>query len=137
MTNGKGVTEMSDVRSENHSEEVKEALRAAKKRAAEIIGMKAETYMKLGCPVDTGRLRNSLTYATQERSGFQNSYSDNNGNAFFEYVGSVPEDDFNIYIGTNVEYAMPVESRNHFIHSAAADHGDEYKSVIENELKNA
>lgn len=35
---------------------------AAKKRALEIMGGKAESYAKQLCPVDTGNLRNSITH---------------------------------------------------------------------------
>lgn len=46
--------------------------------ALEMIGLKAEGYAKGYCPVDTGRLRNSISHADDGESA---------------------------YIGTNVEYA--------------------------------
>lgn len=52
---------------------------AATARALEIMGGKAEGYAKMLCPVDTGRLRNSITHQ---------QYDENTE-----------------IIGTNVEYA--------------------------------
>lgn len=51
----------------DNSEEVKEALEAALLRGLEAVGMTAETYAKQGCPVDTGRLRNSIAHAVNEQ----------------------------------------------------------------------
>ena len=50
--------------------------------ALEAVGLQAEGYAKLKCPVDTGRLRNSISHAVK-------------GNT--------------VYIGTNVDYAPYVE----------------------------
>ena len=47
----------------DNTEEVLNALEAAIRRGNEAIGMTAERHAKKKCPVDTGRLRNSLTYA--------------------------------------------------------------------------
>ena len=66
----------------DRSDEVKEELAKAVETALEEIGLAAEGYAKLACPVDTGRLRNSLSHAVD-------------GNAAI--------------IGTNVEYAPYVE----------------------------
>lgn len=55
---------------EDHSAEVLEALRNAIERGAMAIGEKAVTYAKDNITaqgaVDTGRLRNSITYMVQE-----------------------------------------------------------------------
>ena len=80
------------------------------------IGEAAEGHAKDECPVDTGRLRNSISHA---------------------------EDDDTAYIGTNVEYAPAVEFRDiahktgkaHFLRDAATTHGDEYKNIVETILK--
>lgn len=44
----------------SHAKEALSAMAEAKARALEIIGGKAESYAKKLCPVDTGRLRNSI-----------------------------------------------------------------------------
>lgn len=59
---------------------VKDALSDQIEKALLAIGMTAETYAKTGCPIDTGRLRNSITHEIRMN---ENS----------------------VYIGTNVKYA--------------------------------
>lgn len=104
------------VQFKDNSQEVLDALNEKIPVALEAIGQQAEGYAKLLCPVDTGRLRNSITH-TQEG------------------------DDTEL-IGTPVEYAAYVEmgtSRHPtpqpFIRPAAEDHADEYKRIAESILK--
>lgn len=102
------------VKVEDHSEEVKEALIQAKERALEAIGLAAEGYAKLRTPVDTGRLRNSISHAVSGDSA---------------------------YIGTNVEYAPYVEmgtvkmSPRPYIKPAVEEHINEYKALAEQYMK--
>lgn len=86
------------------------------KVALEAVGATAEGYAKMNCPVDTGRLRNSISNAVVDNE---------------------------VYIGTNVEYA-PVQElynmshkvgRAHFLRDAATTHGEEYKRIMEAALK--
>lgn len=90
------------------------AVSAAKSRALEIMGGKAESYAKQLAPVDTGNLRNSITH----------QQVDENTEA----------------IGTNVEYAPYQElgtrrTKPHpFLRPAAENHGPEYKAIWEGEL---
>ena len=99
----------------DNSEQVLSAMEKAKKTALEAIGLVAETYAKKETPVDTGRLRNSLTHTVKSDAA---------------------------YIGTNVEYAPFVEfgsSRNrahHMLKKAATEHTDEYKGLIRNAFEN-
>lgn len=80
--------------------------------ALEAIGLKVEGYAKLICPVDTGRLRNSITHV-------------------------VKTNEKTVYIGTNVKYAAAVEcgtSRQRpqpYLKPAATQHTDEYKTIAE------
>ena len=100
----------------DNSEEVLKKVSEATKRALEAVGLQAEGYAKMLCPVDTGRLRNSITHT------YDADYA---------------------YIGTNVEYAPYVEmgtSRTKaqpFLRPAAEDHTEEYKQIFEHYLKNA
>lgn len=132
-----------EIRLEDNSEEVLEALKAAALRALERCGLQAEGYAKDLTPVDTGNLRNSITH-------------------------QVSEDGLEVYIGTNVEYAPYVElgtgvyaeggggrptpwvyqdekgqwhwTRGNpaqpFLKPAVADHAQTYRNIIEDELKN-
>lgn len=100
-------------------------------RALEICGGKAESYAKQLCPVDTGRLRSSITH---QREGNDTEV-----------------------IGTNVEYAPYVEIGHHqeagryvpaigkrlvkdyvpgkpYLRPSLENHKEEYKKVFETEL---
>ena len=100
----------------DNTAEVLSALERAKKRGLEAIGLTAEGHAKKETPVDTGRLRNSISHATDDEAA---------------------------YIGTNVEYAPYVElgARGrpgvHMLQRAATEHTDEYKKIMEDALKNA
>ncbi len=79
----------------------------------EMIGTEGEGFAKEECPVDTGRLRASITHATVK-------------------------EELAAYIGTNVEYAPYVEygeakhenGKAHFLRDAAADHSERYKELM-------
>ena len=100
----------------DNTDEVLAALKMAKKRGLEAIGLTAEGYAKKDTPVDTGRLRNSISHATDDEAA---------------------------YIGTNVEYAPYVElgsptiKAHHMLQKAATEHADEYKRLMEDSMKNA
>ena len=100
----------------DNTEEVLSALERAKERALEAIGIAAEGYAKEETPVDTGRLRNSISHATDDEAA---------------------------YIGTNVEYAPYVElggrhnKAHHMLQRAASEHREEYKRLLEDSMKNA
>ena len=100
----------------DNTDEVIAALERAKKRGLEAIGLTAEGHAKKETPVDTGRLRNSVSHTTDDEAA---------------------------YIGTNVEYAPYVElgARGrpgvHMLKRAATEHTDEYKRIMEDSLKNA
>ena len=100
----------------DNTDEVLAALKMAKKRGLEAIGLTAEGHAKKETPVDTGRLRNSISHATDDEAA---------------------------YIGTNVEYAPYVElgARGrqgvHMLQRAATEHATEYKQIMEDALKNA
>lgn len=99
----------------DNTQQVLSALEKAKKQGLEAIGMTAEGHAKKNTPVDTGRLRNSITHTTDSNAA---------------------------YIGTNVEYAPYVElgARGrkpvHMLQRAATEHRDEYKKIMESSLKN-
>lgn len=83
-------------------------------QALEAIGLTAEAHAKELCPVDTGRLRNSISHA---------------------------RDDDSAYIGTNVEYAAYVElgtskmKPRPYLRPAAQNYSEEYKRLTELALK--
>lgn len=101
----------------SHAPECLSAEQKARNKALEIIGGKAESYAKKLCPVDTGRLRNSITHQQM--------------------------DEHTEVVGTNVEYAPYVELGTHrmkakpYLRPAAEGHTMEYKSILEYVMKNA
>ena len=101
------------------SKEVLEAMKNQVLLGLTAIGQEAEGYAKDDCPVDTGRLRNSIS-------------------------NEVVDEESAMYIGTNVEYAPYVEFRDyarhivgkaHFLRDALATHTDHYKQILKAILK--
>lgn len=105
-----------DMKITDNTELLEKATSEAIAKALEAVGITAEAYAKLLCPVDTGRLRNSISH-------------------------DVRADDNTVYIGTNVEYAPYVEmgtSRTKaqpFLQPAATGHTEEYKQIFEQQLQ--
>ena len=134
----------------DNTEEVLNALEAAIRRGNEAIGMTAERHAKKKCPVDTGRLRNSITYALAGEETHVKSYKANKKKAgekerkTYTYEGTAEgKKGSGVYIGTNVEYAVFVENGSqgrtavHFLQDAATGHTDQYKELMEDSMKNA
>ena len=136
----------------DNSKEVISFFNKAKHRALEAIGLTAEGHAKKNCPVDTGRLRNSITYAVSGYSTHVKSYRRGNvaggtekKHTRYEYGNEKMEGDKDdaVYIGTNVEYATFVENGArgrepvHFLRKAATEHSSEYKKLLEDSMKNA
>ena len=132
----------------DNTKEVLSALEMAKVRGLTAIGMAAEGYAKKKITqakaVDTGRLRNSITFAVSGESANISSYSGDHGEEGGTYSGAAPNDkDKAVYIGTGVEYAAGIETGSHrkaggvhFLQDAAANHTDEYKRLMEDSMKN-
>ena len=133
----------------DNTKEVLSALERAKVRGLTAIGMSAEGHAKKKITqakaVDTGRLRNSITFAVSGESANISSYSGDHGEEGGTYSGTAPNDkDKSVYIGTGVEYAIGIETGSHrkaggvhFLQDAAANHTDEYKRLMEDSMKNA
>ena len=94
-----------------------EVLREFNKRisiALEAVGITAEGFAKRLTPVDTGRLRNSISHTVVDND---------------------------VYIGTNVDYGPYIElgtvnyTGKHMLKRAASEHGDVYRQIIERYLK--
>lgn len=103
---------------EDNTEEIMRLAETAVITALEAVGLQAEMYAKRKCPVDTGRLRNSITHG-----------GDTQG--------------LTAYIGTNVEYAPYVEygtrktKAQPFLKPAANNHQGEYRDIFQYYLENA
>ena len=101
---------MAKVDVKDYSKDAMSAYEQARERSLEIIGLTAEKYAKEITPVDTGRLRNSITHEVDGKD---------------------------VYIGSNVEYAPHVEygtirqKAQPFLRPAATDHASTYKQIIQ------
>lgn len=103
-----------EVKITDNSDKALEELQRKMEMALIAIGAAAESHAKDYCPVDTGRLRNSISNEHDEDSA---------------------------YIGTNVEYAAYVElgtSRRKakpYLKPAVTQHTAEYKALAEEAFK--
>lgn len=101
---------------EDNREAIADAIDRALVAALEEVGIVAEGYAKRACPVDTGRLRNSITHILDEGTR-------------------------HVIIGTNVEYAPYVElgtrrqKKQPFLKPAANDHYSTYKGIFLKHLR--
>ena len=100
----------------NNIDAVKSELKDGVTRALMECGAICENYAKIGAPVDTGRLRNSFEYKMANEN--------------------------TVAIGTDVEYGKYQElgtnrgiKPKYFLTNALRDHIDEYKGIIQQELK--
>ena len=136
----------------DNTEEVLKAMEAAIRRGNEAIGLAAEGHAKRKITqagaVDTGRLRNSITYALAGEETHIKSYKADKGGKereTYTYDGTAEgKKGSGVYIGTNVEYAPGIELGTHrkagavhFLQDAAKNHTDEYKRLMEDSMKNA
>jgi len=107
---------MAQITFHSHIDDIEKATAEQLARAAEIIGMIAESYAKQSCPVDTGNLRNSITHATEDEGR-------------------------TVVIGSAVEYAPYVElgtSRQKpqpYLRPAIENHIPEYQAVLQTILQ--
>lgn len=137
---------MADVTLKDNSAAAMRELQGKVKNALVACGMTAEGYAKEDCPVDTGRLRNSITYVTSDEQSPANTNKHPNGQADAQpsdYKPLAKPENNTVYIGTNVEYAGINEfgslnhkvGKAHFIRDSVAKHQDEYKAIIKAALK--
>ena len=104
---------MAKVEVKDYSKDVMSAYSQARERSLEIIGLTAEKYAKEITPVQTGRLRNSITHEVDGKE---------------------------VFIGSNVEYAPHVEygtihqKAQPYLIPAATEHSSTYKQIITDEF---
>ena len=124
-----------DFKLKSNRKEVLRGSEEAVERGLAAIGMRAVTYThrpkeRGGTPVDTGRLRNSIAWATASQGGGGTDAPSGGG-----------ADDRTVVIGTNVEYGKFVEEGTskrkpaHMLRNALTDGSDEYARIMEASLK--
>lgn len=128
----------------SHKDEVLDELDSKVEIALEEIGLEAEKYAKMKCPVDTGLLHNSITHALDGQEPAISEYQDNPEKQSGSYSGAVPNESKGkrtVYIGTNVEYAQDVEfgtskqKPQPYLKPAVTDHLGKYKRILKETLK--
>ena len=147
---------MSNFKMTSHKDEVLDELDSKVEIALEKIGLRAETHAKKYCPVDTGRLRNSISHLVSGQGQKTVEYkvmeyyttkagekSKKRKTVNYSYkTGDASGDNSNsVYIGTNVEYAPHVEfgtskqKAQPYLKPAVTNHVDEYKKIVKSTLK--
>ena len=136
----------------SHLREVVNATDKAMQKAARMIGGTVEGHAKELCPVDTGLLRNSITFALGGQppsiTTYQSNERNKSGGAIEtvkgEYQGEAPDDDdhqVTVYAGTNVEYAPYQElgtkkmAARPFLRPAMENYQSEIEQIIEKCLR--
>ena len=117
----------------DHTKEILEAMRQQVANGLEAIGGEMERHAKEGCPVDTGRLRNSITFATATVQSDANTSGGADAKPE-DYAMKANPGQYEVVVGTNVEYAAENEyyhrDKKHFLKNAAANHSTDYKNIL-------
>jgi hypothetical protein len=140
---------------DDHTEEIQNATEEAVERALEAVGIDVANFAEMKCPVDTGLLRNSITYAVGGKKAGKEAYSSNSTHAVTEatkkagtagkpvavktgeYKGTAPNEKA-VFVGSNVEYAPYVEMGRDggkvkgqpFLKPAFQEHKDRIKQLF-------
>ena len=107
---------MSDIQFTSHADDVKRAKDEAIERALEAIGIQAEGDVAMLTPVDTGRLRASITHDTRPEEESV-------------YIGS------NVFYSSYVEYGTSKAKAQPYLRPGIENNIDTYKSIAEGYLK--
>lgn len=116
---------------EDNTEYIAGAVHRALAEALDEIGQRIQRRAQELCPVDTGRLRNSITYRLGGAGGH------------FGFPGageSVGSGDLQISVGSDVPYATYVEEGTRymaarpFLRPAAVSHTGEYREIVRRHL---
>lgn len=100
----------------DHTDEVIEALGVAMGRALEAVGIEAESDAANLCPVDTGRLRNSITHTID-------------ADEKVAIIGTSTEYAEYVHNGTSTHKAQP------FLTDAVNQNADKYRGIFEAGMK--
>ena len=143
---------------DDHTQEAKRKIDKAVETGLRMVGATIAGYAADLCPVDTGLLRNSITYALSGQAPAMTEYTNDAGKRKTatgqdikpesgQYQGVAPTETSGekaVYIGTNVQYAPYQElgapnanvPPSPFLRPAAESHRDEIEQIMEKALKN-
>jgi len=125
----------------DYSADILQELAEAVETGLSAIGEKVVGHAVKNCPVDTGLLRNSITYGLDGQQAQLQTYRANKGDGKGGYSGTFAKATVGqriLYVGSNVEYAEAVETLDrrhqtggaHFLKNAMANHTDEYQKTL-------
>lgn len=130
----------------DNSDKVRQAMEQQAEKILTMLGIQAEKHAKeliteQGA-IDTGLLRNSITWAIGGERPNTREYKADRGDGKGQYTTNAEtRNEPCVYIGTNVEYATFIElgttrmSPRPYIKPAIFNYQDEYKKIIESGLK--
>ena len=139
-----------EIKIEIHINELKKAFDESAEKALTLCGAEAEGDAKIEIEshprrVDTGRLRNSITWATKkEHSRVDPKLEKPNKDASdADGLTSSQAEDRAVIIGTNVEYAARIHEGdestgldpNRFLRNAVERNANKYKGIIDDTLR--
>ena len=121
---------------------IKSAMQSAVDRALERCGAQAEGYAVDLCPVDTGRLRSSIAHTVVEGVAYIGTNTEyapyvEYGTGHYSTVGGGTPKERWVYCDALGQWHMgyPQVARP-FLKPAVANHGQTYKNIFEDEIKN-
>lgn len=137
---------MAEIHSHKHEHDA--GFEKAVEKALRLVGGQAERFAKetisdMGA-VDTGFLRNSITYCLDGSSTATAEYQDDAGNQTGEYGGEAPangDGTRSVYVGTNVYYAPYVEfgtrkmDARPFLSSSIQGHKSDFEELFKEAFK--
>ena len=135
---------MTEVKYTNNSKQFMDALKDRKPVVLKAMGLEAERFAKKdkNMPVDTGRARNSITFAVAGGSANTPNYTTDDGDPGKPYSGIAPgEKGGAVYIGSNVDYFQYIETGGanmtprHVLRNAVVNHKDRYQELMEMGMK--
>lgn len=154
MVGGETEVQMSDITWEikDYSDQVKKATAEQLEKALIAVAIEAEKKAKLelgNAPkrIDTGLLRNSITYAVAGQGPAISSYKGDNPSRYGgrkgipsgSYSGTAPsakQGEKVVYVGTNVKYALRVHegegkmAPNRFLRNACENNTEKFKEIF-------
>lgn len=138
---------ITDVKVTSNKQLYEDEFEATVAKILTMLGMEVESAAKKLAPVDTGLLRNSITYALAGEKAAQDTYSADRGGEIGRYEGVSPGDNEehvrHVHIGSNVEYAKAQEvgqfkdGAHAFLRPAVNNNTSHFKQIIKDELSKA
>lgn len=139
-----------EVKIEFHTDELEKAFEELAEKALTLCGAECEGDAKIEIEshprrVDTGRLRNSITWVTKKERSFVEPTSKNRDASSADGMQPSQAEERAVVIGTNVEYAARIHEGdattgldpNRFLRNAVERNANKYKEIIDDTLRGA